>query len=383
MAASSHITRACRSVLMVGTSLGVRGGISAVVRGYRDAGLFQRVSLRYVATHVDGSWRAKLVAALGGYVRMIAELIRMDAPLVHVHFASRASFWRKSVICLLALLWKRPYVLHLHGGEFGKFYDEECGGFAKWLARTLLTRAALVLALAELWRVTLTRIAPQARVRVLYNSVPIPGRPPRAVSAADAERILYSGRLSARKGTFDLITAFARISAQFPHARLICAGDGDVPAATQLAGELGVEERVSFSGWIGPEAMRRELSSATIFALPSYAEGMPMALLEAMSWGVAVLSCPVGGIPEVITPDYDGLLVNPGDVGGIERALVKLLGSPTARARLGNAARNTVIERFSQDLAVDTLVAVYREFGIEDRDERRKRAVATGAGTTG
>lgn len=365
----------CRSVLMVGTSLGVRGGISAVVRGYRDAGLFERFPLRYVPTHVDGGRLAKLVAALGGYVRVIVALIRQDAPLLHVHLASRASFWRKSVICLLAMLWRRPYVLHVHGGDFGKFYDQECGVFAKWLARTLLTRATLVLALAQLWREVLGRIAPEARIRVLYNSVSIPGRAPRVANSAEPERVLYCGRLGVRKGTMDLITAFARVSSQFREARLICAGDGDIAGAEKLATELGIAERVSFTGWIGPEAMRTELSRATVFALPSHAEGVPMALLEAMSWGVAVLTCPVGGIPEVVTSDQNGLLVKPGDIDGIERALVKLLSSSTVRTRLGAAARKTVAERFSQELAVDSLAALYREFGLVDRKAPIERPV--------
>jgi glycosyltransferase involved in cell wall biosynthesis len=366
----------CHSVLMVGTSVDVRGGISTVVRGYREGGLFERFTVRYVATHVDGGAFAKVRAALRGYAAVIVALLTLDAPLVHVHLASRASFWRKSVVCLMALLRRRPYILHVHGAEFGKFYDQECGVFARWLVRTLLTRAAFVLALADLWRVSLERIAPSARVRVLYNAVPIPGRPPRVVGVAEPERILFCGRLGPRKGTFDLIKAFARISAQFPQAQLICAGDGDIEAAKQLARELGISARVAFPGWISQEATRSELSRATVFALPSFAEGVPMALLEAMSWGVPVLTTPVGGIPEVVSSDQNGLLVKPGDVDAIERALGKLLASNALRIRLGSAARSTIIERFSLESAVAHLASIYGEFGLVDRLADSRAAAA-------
>jgi glycosyltransferase involved in cell wall biosynthesis len=303
-------------------------------------------------------------------------LCTLDAPLVHIHLASRASFWRKSVLCGLAILFRRPYVLQVHGGEFSKFYEQECGVFAKWLVRTLLARADLTIALADLWRVALARIAPQARIRVLYNAVPIPASVPR-VAGSEPQRVLFSGRLGKRKGTLDLIHAFARIAPRFPGAELVCAGEGDVEEAKRLAAELGIADRVSCPGWLSREGMRTQLARATIYALPSYAEGVPMALLEAMSWGVPVLTCPVGGIPEVVQSDYNGLLVTPGDVDAIERALTKLLSSSATRVRLGHAARMTITEKFSLDGAIAALAAMYREFGVPDRTAKHPQTDAS------
>jgi glycosyltransferase involved in cell wall biosynthesis len=361
---------------MLGTSPDVRGGISTVVRGYEEGGLFQRFDVRYVVTHVDGGVLAKAFVAARAYVRALVALCTLDAPLVHIHLASRASFWRKSVLCGLAILFRRPYVLQVHGGEFSKFYEQECGVFAKWLVRTLLERAGFTIALADLWRVALARIAPQARIRVLYNAVPIPASVPR-IAGSEQQRVLFSGRLGKRKGTLDLIQAFARIAPRFPGAELICAGEGNVAEAKRLAAELGIADRVSCPGWLSREGMRTQLARATVYALPSYAEGVPMALLEAMSWGVPVLTCPVGGIPEVVQSDYNGLLVTPGDVDAIERALTKLLSSSATRVRLGHAARMTITEKFSLDGAIAALAAIYREFGVPDRAAGRPQADAS------
>ena len=164
----------CRSVLMVGTDPDGRGGIRTVVRGLLDAGLFERLDGEYVATHRLGSRWAKISAALHGWLRVWALLRRLDAPLVHIQMSSRASFWRKSVVCLMARLAGRPYLLHIHSGEFVQFYAKESGALVQRYIRGILAHAALVIALSEQWRERLLSICPSASIEVLPNSVELP-----------------------------------------------------------------------------------------------------------------------------------------------------------------------------------------------------------------
>ena len=356
----------CRSVLMVGTSPNVRGGISTVVRGYHSGGLFDRFDIRYVPTHRDGTAAQKAVAALKGYATLLRLLFTADAPLVHIHLSSRASFWRKSIVCAMTGLRRRPYVLHVHGSEFSKFYHQECGAFSKWIVRRVLERAALLLALSGQWSDELKRIAPRAKIQTLPNAVHLHEVPSGPAPEAPL-RILFAGRIGARKGTFELLRAFARLAPDYPSATLVCAGDGEGEELMQLAGALAVTKRVECPGWLSPEQMAGELSRATLFALPSHNEGVPMALLEAMSRSLPVLTTPVGGIPEVIENDRNGLMVPAGDVDAIEAALRRLLQSTAERARLGAAARATIAERFSLDSTIDRLAALYRFFGVPER----------------
>src|SRR5256886_15881177 len=139
-------TARCRSVLMVGTDLNGMGGVRAVVRGYLDAGLFERYNCVYVASHRAGSTWVKIATALKAWVRVAALLRRLDAPLVHVQTASRGSFWRKFVVCLMARAAGRPYIVHLHGGGFSRFYEDESGPLGKLLIRSTLAHASLVIA---------------------------------------------------------------------------------------------------------------------------------------------------------------------------------------------------------------------------------------------
>jgi len=123
-------------------------------------------------------------------------------------------------------------------------------------------------------------------------------------------------------------------------------------------------ERVSCPGWLDTTQTAELLAGASVFVLPSYAEGLPMALLEAMSWGLPVIASPVGGIPQVVRQDDNGLLIDPGDVDALSGALRRLLAEPALRQRLGKAARATVEKSFALPAAMARLSEIYGRFGI-------------------
>lgn len=353
-----------RSVLMVGPHPRMMGGMATVIGGYMDGGLFERITCRFVSTYRDGGYATKALAALDGWTRILYRLCTMDAPLVHIHLGQRASFWRKSAVCLMAKALRRPYLLHVHGSEFMQFHDDECGPRARRFVASILRDAALVLALSDEWRRNLLRICPDANIEVLTNAVPLPAREQLRRRRNDVPTVLILGRLGRRKGTFDLLEAFARIADRHPRARLVCAGDGEIEEARARAERLGIADRVSCPGWLDADAARDALASASIFVLPSYAEGLPMALLEAMSWELPPITSPVGGIPQVIHHGENGILVEPGDIDALAAAQDRLLTDAAERERLGKAARRTVEESFSLEAALERMLQIYRRFGI-------------------
>jgi len=235
--------------------------------------------------------------------------------------------------------------------------------------RDILAKADLVIALSEQWRERLLRICPAATVEVLPNAVALPdGRALRRLQEREPT-LLFLGDLGRAKGTYDLVRAFARIAGRFARLKLVCAGVGAIAGVRQLAAQLDIADRVICPGWLDPERKRVALAGASIFALPSYAEGMPLALLEAMSWGLAVIATPVGGVPQLVTHEVNGLLVAPGDIDGVAAAIDRLLSDPALRDRLGAAARATIAAHFSLEAALERLGAIYRRFGIAARPQ--------------
>jgi glycosyltransferase involved in cell wall biosynthesis len=350
---------------MVGTDLEGMGGVRAVVRGYVDGGLFERYPCVYVASHRAGSAWVKIFTALKAWVRVMVLLRKLDAPLVHVQTASRGSFWRKAVVCLMARLAGRPYIVHLHGGGFTRFYEHESGPIGRYVIRSTLANAALVIALSGEWRERLLRICPTARVEVLHNGVAIPDKVQNRVAGQrETTTLLFLGHLLPDKGVYDLVKAFAQVCQQLPDVRLVLGGVGQTAAVRELASELGLQPRVELPGWLGAQSKAAAFAAGTVFVLPSYHEGMPMALLEAMSWGLPVIATPVGGIPQIITHEVNGLMVAPGDVTALASAIMRLLRDPALRERLGEAARDTVASRFSLEDAVARLSGIYQRFGL-------------------
>jgi len=346
---------------MLGTAPETRGGISAVIETWRAEGLFERWPVDYIATHCEGGAGQKLLAAARGLRRYLALLAAHRRVLVHVHCASRASFWRKCVFMAIAHAARCPVVLHLHGGGFARFYEEECGPLGRRAVRYFLGRAACVIALSERWRAWLAQAGANPNIVCIPNPVRAQAAPaPRARRSV----ILFLGRIMDAKGIPELLKAFAVLRVSVPDAELVCAGAGDIEAAARRAEALGIEDAVRFPGWLGEAEKRAWLARAAAFVLPSHAEGLPMSLLEAMAAGVPVVASAVGGIPDVVKHGVNGLLVASGDPIDLLRALRRLLRDAQLAAALGAAGRETVRARFAPEHVLERLGEVYAGFGV-------------------
>jgi glycosyltransferase involved in cell wall biosynthesis len=186
-----------------------------------------------------------------------------------------------------------------------------------------------------------------------------------APDARQRNLILFLGRLDPAKGVLDLLQALAELRPAVPDVRLLCAGEGDRSAVARYAERLGVGDVVKFTGWVGPSGKRALLEAATVLALPSYEETLPMSVLEAMAAGVPVVVSPVGGMPEIVADGVSGLFAAPGDVATLQRQLRKLLADRTLAARMGAAARQSIQLRCAPERALARLAAVYAELGLQ------------------
>ena len=350
-----------RLLVMLGAAPETRGSIAAVVDAYRMHGLFKRWPIEYVATHRAGPLAPRGTLALKAFGRFAALLAEHRRIVLHVHTAPRWSFWRDSAYMSAAIAARCPVILHLHGSGFESFHDA-CSTAARALIRRFFERAAWVAAPSQQLAGWVRSVAPSSNAGFVPNPVAIPALEDGA--AARPNLILFLGKLEAQKGVFDLIDALADVRGAVPDVRLVCAGEGNRVAVARYAERLGVADAVKFTGWVGPSGKRALLESAAVYALPSYSEGMPMSLLEAMAAGVPVVAAPVGGIPEVVSDGTSGFLAAPGDVATLARLLRKVLLDRGVAARAGAAGRETVRLRFAPERSLPRLEQLYADLGM-------------------
>ena len=137
--------------------------------------------------------------------------------------------------------------------------------------------------------------------------------------------------------------------------------DGDLDAVREAIAAEGLEGAVTLLGWVRGEAKERELHEAEVFVLASYDEGLPMALLETMARGKAIVTTPVGGIPQALRDGLDGLLVPPGQPQQLADALLRFAGDAGLRDRLGASSRERVRSLYATDTVLAQLDRVYAE----------------------
>lgn len=349
-----------KKILMIGTRFETMGGISSVVNVYREAGFFDKHPIVYLSSHGDGGKFLKIRLLLGAFFKLLLFLMKADVAVVHLHMSSRASFWRKSIYFVISKFFGVPVIVHLHGGEFAVFYENESGPLARRFIRWVYDRADAVIVLSDTWKKWVASISNNKNVVSIYNPVVLPKEVPQAGGRKEGA-VLFLGRLGKLKGTYDLVRALAQIDA---HWSATLAGDGDIDQIARLSAELGVSDRINLTGWIRGAQKLDLLSAAQVYVLPSYNEGLPMSLLEAMGYGLPVITTPVGGIPEAVTEGVNGYLVKAGDVDAIREKLAYLIANPEVARAMGEAGRRKVESLFSVEKILPQIEGVYRGLGI-------------------
>lgn len=316
-------------ILVIGPSeTGSRGGMAAVIRDIRESGTLNReFEIDTFPSYIDGSLPRRLLYCAWAYLRFLTCYRKYD--LFHIHTAERGSALRKAIYLHTVKRAGKKAIIHLHGAEFLDFYDG-LKGWKRGAVDRLFQRADLVLALSEGWRRELEARFHTGTCRVLHNGVD-PDRLQAAASdpAEHSHSFVMLGRLGARKGAYDLIEAAALAVEQDPALAVTMAGDGEVEQVRARVVEKGLGDCVTVLGWVDGGQKLELLKRAAAVVLPSYHEGLPMAILEGMAAGKAIVATTVGAIPEAVTEE-NGILVDPGDVPALARALVKCSGDVEA-----------------------------------------------------
>jgi glycosyltransferase involved in cell wall biosynthesis len=338
--------------VLVAAPAGTRGqgGIDRVMACLRvalDADPGANVAVTFGSTRGPGHLLFSPIYMAAFCAQLIALKAMGRCDLLHINLASEGSTHRKLVIAALARRLGVPYVIHLHGADYREYWDNASPRFACAIAR-MFEGAGQIIVLGTVWAEFVARKVPAARNRI--SIVPnATARRERHQHRADGQvHILFLGRLGDRKGVPQLAEAL-RALLPLDGWRATIAGDGPVEEARRQARQLGLGDRVDLPGWVGPAEVDALLGSADILVLPSLSENLPMSVIEGMAAGLAVVTTPVGAVPDIVTDEVNGLIVPPSDVPALTEALRRVIEDADLRDRLGRAAQD--VHRARLDLA--------------------------------
>jgi len=348
-------------LLVIGTFAG--GGIHRYIEEQVER-LQGRVS---VETHdMDsppmGDGTARFVRGVFlGIVALLSFPFRDRPDIVHVHTSHQYSFYRASPYVLYAqYVWDLPVIVHIHGSSFDVFMETD-SRLVAWLQRAVFAGSDEILVLSEFWKDAVSERADPDKIRVLPNAVE-PARFPVAQSRTGDDEdgvphIVFLSNLIERKGVCELVEALEELARTHPgQFRASIAGTGSLKNRVEKLADA--HEEISYLGYVSEERKRSLLVEGSIYVLPTYAEGLPIAMLEGMAGANAIVSTGVGSIPEVIDENR-GLLVEPGDIDGLTDALATLVTAPERRREMAANNRRAVETEYSWDTVRDELLSIY------------------------
>ena len=286
--------------------------------------------------------------------RITPWLKEFNAQHVHAHFGTNSA----EVVMLAHILGGPSFSFTVHGPEE---FDKP-----QFLAiREKVKHSAFVVAISSFGRSQLYRwidYVDWPKVQVVHCGLDqsffdVPAVPIPAVS-----RVVCVGRLNEQKGQLLLVDAVHRLAQEGIELELVLAGDGEMRADLEsLIGKFKLQKKIRITGWINSDQVRDEILSARALLLPSFAEGLPVVIMEAMALRRPVLTTYIAGIPELIRPGIDGWLFPAGDVENLVAVLKEFLTTPVdILEKMGEAARLRVLERHLVDTEAGKLAQLFR-----------------------
>ncbi|MDZ7316712.1 MAG: glycosyltransferase family 4 protein [candidate division KSB1 bacterium] len=306
-------------------------------------------------------WRHTLLSyaySAGAFKKFLLLLRYRGIDLIHIHTASYTSFWEKCLYILAARLAGKPVVLHVHGALFDQFYDSS-PPIVRSIIRLFLAQCRSVIVLGEKWRRFFQKVVSEQKLTVIENGIALPAALKRAPHAGPLV-FLHLGEISERKGISDLLRAFSLVKEQRSDFILRLVGGGQLGAAAQLVETLGLGANVEILGpKVGDEKWEM-LFRSDVFVLASHAEGMPIALIEALAAGLPIIAAKAGSVPEMIQDGRNGFLIEPGDFRGLATTALTLLSSPILCESMGRENRSLAERRFDIRICAEKMARLYR-----------------------
>jgi glycosyltransferase involved in cell wall biosynthesis len=293
--------------------------------------------------------------------------------LIHIHSPDGA-FLSTILFILLARLARTNMLVHMHGTDWEEFYTRR-SAFNRSYTWIGLRIARRIVVLYPLWAENIRKICPTADVLVVRNLIHDQDPPQPAEVQQLKEQlglteehfvVITIGYVGWRKGSFVILNAVPQVASQDPSVRFVLVGSeefsGEMAQLTQRVDKENLAAWVTFTGELERSKANLFYSLADVYLLPSFIEGMPITIIEALRSGLPVISTRVGGIPDMIEDHVSGLLLDPGAPNEIAEAVLLLRNDQQLRKKLAEGARRTFEDKFEFSRGIEEIRAAYRSF---------------------
>ena len=329
------------------------GGMAAVIQYYEK--YFDK--LHYISSWKDGCKLTKLCYYIKAYTNCLANFIfHPNIKIIHIHTAADNSFWRKTKFIKLAKHFNKKVIIHIHASRFKDFYNEST---RKEEIKKYLNITDKIIVLSNSWRDWFINIGIDSTKIIVLNNIVTYPKIQQINEDPNKIKILFLGEIGKRKGVFDILTAIAKDQNYYKDKIIFkIGGNKNEEQLQSFIQSNNLQSFVKFEGWIAGEKKEKLLNWADIFILPSYNEGLPIAILEAMSYNTAIISSPVGGIPEIINHNKNGLLVMPGNIKEIDEAMKYCINHPE-QLQIFKTINQSLIQTFYPNAVLEHLKQIY------------------------
>lgn len=343
-------------VLSIGTDLTSRGGIASVVKTFYKISLDYDVEYAFLKTtnYKHSSKLSNLLIFINAMIKFLVIANKFD--IIHMQGSSHGSFYRKAVFLSVAKLFGKKVIWNFHASRFDDFFLEN-SGLKKSTIERFLNCADLILVLSEELKNKLQTEYPKSKVSVLRNPVELQKKlPTNSPNENGVVNFLFLGFFIKNKGVQDLLDVAATCSQK--NYRFKFAGKGELQAQIDKAADLEKSNVVNL-GWLEEQEKAQAIADCDVLILPSYREGMPIVILEAMIQGKPIVSTNIAAIPELIRNGYEGYLYSPGDKSGLKES-IDLMADAYTREKFGARCLEKVKHYYPSAVFKD-LVNIYKE----------------------
>jgi glycosyltransferase involved in cell wall biosynthesis len=351
-----------KKILMIGPDLTSNGGIASVVKTIVTCVNENNFNINYdllkVNYYKDKNRLYELIIFIKSLSIFFIKIFN-NYDVLHFHSSSNLSFYRISIFIILGkYLSKSKIVLHIHSSNFYEFFIDTCRAIK--IKNYVFHNCDYIIVLCEDWKKKIETKYRLNNVKVVYNPIAI--RKQSTKKSLEKFTVLYLGFLIKSKGVLDIIKIAKNIKEKINNKiKFVIAGKGELKRVIkkQIV-EFDLIDTIDLVGWLDAERKEEFLSNSDILLLPSYKEGMPISILEAVSHSLPIISTNISGIPEIVINNFNGFLLAPGDISGFVQKIIYLYNNKEVleNFRLNNTV---IVKNFDSKSIVEILETIYRE----------------------